>query len=490
MLFNSYEFVLAFLPLSIMGYYFFNYCGKYRLSKIYLLFMSLYFYSYFNRIYLLIILISIIFNFLVSCLLAHFQPEGKMLRIRKMILAIAILCNLSSIFYFKYYDFFVSNTNILFHTNFNLHYLILPLGISFFTFQQISFLVDCEKENFNCDFWDYALFVSFFPQLIAGPIVTHKEILPQFADNKNKSLNYQNLAKGFMAFSIGLAKKVLIADFCGNIANIGFAEPSELNTINSLLVVFSYTMQIYFDFSGYCDMATGIGYMFNIVMPQNFNSPYKAITIGGFWKRWHITLTRFLTAYIYIPLGGNRKGIRRTCINIFIVYLVSGIWHGANWTFILWGMMHGMACVFERLEEKRVKKIHPALLWLITFSFINLTWVYFRADSISIANELIKNIFAFDFGPINANILALYNTPFIQFLNETLKLPATNAFNSLNVAMIFNISLLFIVLGTQNTNERIKDFRPNILNGVYCVMLFLVSVLSFSNVSTFLYFNF
>lgn len=490
MLFNSYIFVLAFLPISIIGYYFLNYFGKYRVSKVFLLFMSLYFYSYFNRKYLLIILISIILNYLVSCLLVHIRPDGTTKLMRKSILLFAVFCNLASIFYFKYYNFFISNTNVIFQTDFNLHHLILPLGISFFTFQQISFLMDCEKGEVNYDFWDYALFVTFFPQLIAGPIVTHKEMMPQFADENNKHFNYENMAKGIMAFAVGLAKKVLIADFCGNIANAGFAMNTELNTINSVLVVFSYTMQIYFDFSGYCDMATGIGYMFNIIMPQNFNSPYKALTIVGFWKRWHMTLTRFLTAYIYIPLGGNRKGIRRTCINIFIVYLASGIWHGANWTFILWGIMHGVACIIERLGEKYIKNLHPALLWLTTFSFINLTWVYFRADSVSTANRIIKGIFSFDFGPINNDILTLYYTPFIQFINETIGFLPEGAFTPLSIAMIFNLVLIFLILGTRNTNEQLSNFKPKFLNGVLCVALLLMSVLSFSNVSTFLYFNF
>ena len=194
----------------------------------------------------------------------------------------------------------------------------------------------------------YASFVTFFPQLIAGPIVTHDELIPQFIDEKKKRINWDNIAKGIYIFTIGMFKKVILADTFGNAVNWGFQNIAELDTSNALIVMLAYTMQIYFDFSGYCDMALGIGKMLNIELPLNFNSPYKALRITEFWDRWHITLTRFLTKYVYIPLGGNRRGRLRTYFNILIVFLISGIWHGANWTFILWGGVHGVFVILTR----------------------------------------------------------------------------------------------------------------------------------------------
>ena len=210
------------------------------------------------------------------------------------------------------------------------------------------------------------MFVTFFPQLVAGPIVLHSEIVPQFADKKKKKLNADNFAKGIMAFSFGLAKKVLIADTLGKVVNWGYLDVGALDRTNAIIVILCYTLQIYFDFSGYCDMATGIGKMFNIDLPMNFNSPYRAVTILDFWNRWHMTLTRFFTRYVYIPLGGNRKGKLRTYINVFIVFTVSGIWHGANWTFIVWGMVHGLFNIFTRIFKKYIDKLPKFINWFIS----------------------------------------------------------------------------------------------------------------------------
>lgn len=319
--------------MSVAGYFCLNGLKRYRLGECFLLGMSLWFYGYFNICYLPIMLISILGNWGFSCLIAK---NGKD-KIKKLLLFLAVAINIGSIFYFKYYDFFIDNINRLFKTNFNLLNLVLPLGISFFTFQQISFQIDHYRENVKYDFLQYALFVSFFPQLVAGPIVTHDEIIPQFADRSRRTISLDNIGKGIISFTFGLSKKVLIADAIGNVANCGFSNIAGLDTTNAVLVMLAYTFQIYFDFSGYSDMAVGIGYMFNIELPSNFDSPYKSCSINEFWKKWHMTLTRFLRNYIYIPLGGNRKGRLRVYANIFIVYLFSGLWHGANWTFILWG---------------------------------------------------------------------------------------------------------------------------------------------------------
>ena len=334
MLFNSYIFVLLFLPACLAGYYLFHHIGKHRLAQCYLLAMSLWFYGYFNVKYLSVILTSIAVNYLMYSLLE--RDFGR--KLRKAVLLAAVAFNIGILFYFKYYDFFIGNINSLFHTDFNLKALLLPLGISFFTFQQLSFVIDAYHGQVpGYGLLEYMLFVTYFPQLIAGPIVTHDELVPQFKDKSRWKVDWRNFCCGLYIFAMGMAKKVLLADTFGKAVNWGFGNIDSLDSINAFLVMLSYTFQIYFDFSGYCDMAVGIGKMMNIDFPVNFNSPYKALTITDFWDRWHITLTRFFTKYVYIPLGGNRKGKCRTYLNMMAVFLLSGIWHGANWTFILWG---------------------------------------------------------------------------------------------------------------------------------------------------------
>ena len=308
MLFNSYIFVLAFLPITLLGYYGFNKIPKQgnTIAKSWLLVASLFFYGYFNWSYLAIIVVSILVNYVLSQMMLRSEKST----VRKIAFALGLILNIGCLFYYKYYDFFISNINTVFKTSFALTNVILPLGISFFTFQQLSYVIDSYKKKVpQYNILDYSLFVTFFPQLIAGPIVLHNEIVPQFADKENQHFNYDNFGKGIYAFSIGLAKKVLLADTFGIIANWGFGNIDTLDTVNALIVMLAYTLQIYLDFSGYSDMAIGLGYMFNIELPMNFNSPYKAITVVDFWKRWHMTLTRFFTTYIYIPLGGSRGGV-------------------------------------------------------------------------------------------------------------------------------------------------------------------------------------
>ena len=292
MLFNSYLFILIFMPLCLIGYFGLNRLNQKKLAMIYLLGMSLWFYGYFNPKYLVIISISIMANYLLYQIMM--RVGGRMLR--RMIFISGIAANIALLVYFKYTDFFISTVNSIADTDFSLLHITLPLGISFFTFQQISFLVDTyRKEVPVYDFVEYACFVTYFPQLIAGPIVTHDELIPQFRDNTKKHLNWENFSKGMYLFVLGLAKKVLVADTFGKVANIGFADVSALDSTNAIITMLSYTFQLYFDFSGYCDMAIGLGKMMNIDLPLNFNSPYKALTIVDFWKRWHMTLTRFFT---------------------------------------------------------------------------------------------------------------------------------------------------------------------------------------------------
>ena len=267
----------------------------------------------------------------------------------KPLLIFGIIANVALLGYFKYADFFIENVNSLFGTNIDLLNLALPLAISFFTFQQIAYLVDSyRKETKEYSFLNYALFVTFFPQLIAGPIVHHKEMMPQFENKWNLVKKYKNIALGLFIFSIGLFKKVVIADTFAIWATNGFDNATTLNLFEAWATSLSYTFQLYFDFSGYTDMAIGIALLFNIKLPINFNSPYKALNIQDFWRRWHITLGRFLRDYIYIPLGGNRTGKFRNYLNLLITFLIAGIWHGASWMFVFWGFLHGVAMVVHR----------------------------------------------------------------------------------------------------------------------------------------------
>lgn len=444
--------------------------------------MSLWFYGYFNIKYLILIISSIGINY-------FFYKILKLKKFKKQwILLIALLFNLGVLFYFKYYNFFIENVKLLFQKEFPLKTIILPLGISFFTFQQISFVVDAYKGEIpSYSLLDYACFVTFFPQLIAGPIVTHDELVPQFMDERKKTLQWDNFAKGLYIFTFGLAKKVLLADTFGSAANWGFSNIVELDTTNAILTMFSYTIQIYFDFSGYCDMAIGIGKMMNIDLPLNFNSPYKALTITEFWTRWHITLTRFFTKYIYIPLGGNRKGIFQTYFNIMIVFLASGLWHGANWTFILWGFCHGIFSVITRKYKTFFENLHPALSWIINFLFLNITWVIFRANTIHEGGRLLNRIALFDFGQINGNITSSFNLPEFLFLNKK--------FSILNIypqffMIIFFIIAFWLILGSKNAYEKMQEFTPTMGKMIITIILLVWSIFSFSGVSTFLYFNF
>ena len=483
MLFNSYIFIFIFLPLCLLGYFGLNHFKKYNLAQAFLLGMSLWFYAYFNLSYLFIIVFSVLINYSL-----YRMMQKKNNKHRKLFLWIGLIANIGSLIYFKYMDFFISNINVVFNTNFNLLHILLPLGISFFTFQQLSFIIDSyKKEVPEYSFLYYASFVTFFPQLVAGPIVTHDELIPQFLDNKKKKINFDNLAKGIYAFSIGLAKKVIIADTFGIAVNYGYSNISNLDTTNAIIVMLAYTIQIYFDFSGYSDMAIGLGKMFNFDIPQNFNSPYKALTISDFWSRWHMTLTRFFTKYIYIPLGGNRKGNVRTYVNIMIVFIVSGFWHGANWTFIIWGILHGIFSVITRKFKSFFDKLHPALNYLITFSFVNFTWIIFRADSIRDALRIIYRILLCTFGGIDENIITAFKLPGINLLFESLKI--YNYFPYALLVLFFIITFI-IMLGCSNAVEKTNKFKPSVINIIKVVILLVWSIISFGGISTFLYFNF
>lgn len=484
MLFNSYVFVLLFLPLCILGYFGCNHFGKQRLGKMFLLGMSLWFYGYFHVEYLFIIASSILCNYFFYLLLGKSTKGNR----RKWLLAAALLLNVGILFYFKYFNFFLENISLLLKKDFVTEPILLPLGISFFTFQQLSFVIDAYKgEVPSYRFLDYACFVTFFPQLIAGPIVTHDELIPQFLDEGRKSFRWDNFVRGIYLFALGLGKKVLIADTFGNGVNWGFSNIGELNSTNAFLVMLFYTIQIYFDFSGYCDMAVGLGKMMNLKLPVNFHSPYRAVTITEFWDRWHMTLTRFFTNYVYIPLGGSRKGQARTCLNVMIVFLVSGLWHGANWTFVLWGACHGMCSVADRLCKGVIKKVPKALMRMLTFAFLNVTWVLFRADSVGDAAVFLGRLFAFDFGRADSSLTAAFYLPECRLLDSLI--PFTGICPEFFL-IVFTAAALLLLFRGKNAYERMQSFEPTPGRLLVTTVLLVWCICSFSGISTFLYFNF
>lgn len=488
MLFNSYIFVLLFLPVTLFIYFLFNHFGCHKMSIIFLAAASFVFYSYNSVKLAWVLVISVTGNFFLATIIKHCLQK----QIRKLVLIAGILANSGSIFYFKYLNFVLANLNTLFEKDFIMKNIVLPLGISFYTFQQISFLIDTYRgETSDYSFWEYTAFVSFFPQLVAGPIVLHSEIIPQFRDKAKWRFNHDNFANGIYVFTIGLSKKVLLADLFGSAVTWGWATIDTLSSMEIIIVMLSYTFQIYFDFSGYSDMAVGLGKMFNIEIPVNFLSPYKSYSILEFWKRWHITLTRFLRNYVYIPLGGNKKGYARTYVNIILVFLLSGVWHGANWTFILWGVLHGLAQVLNRFFEKTWNNCNPVFRWLCTFSFINIMWLLFRADSVMQAMILMKRMFVMDSLTIRAE---LYNC-FFYALPELGWIAQHFNFLSYLTAHITGFYMwtalvvaVFMCLNLNNLHD--KEFKPTWPKSLCTPVLLIWSIVSLGNMTTFLYFNF
>lgn len=491
MLFNSYIFILFFLPACLTGYYIFNHYKLYKLGTFFLLGMSLWFYGYFNPKYLILICGSIVFNYAIYKYMYMILEKRRTQKIRKYILTIGICCNLGVLGYFKYMNFFVENLNLIFKAGFNLKNIILPLGISFFTFQQISFIVDSYKMSgggYKYSLLEYSAYVTFFPQLVAGPIVTHDVLVPQLQDETRKHCNWNYMAKGITLFTLGLVKKVLLADVFGNAVNYAFDHIELLNSTTAVIAIFSYTIQIYFDFSGYSDMAIGLGWMMNIDLPINFDSPYKSLTVTEFWKKWHMTLTSFFTMYLYIPLGGNRKGLGRTCINIFLVFLLSGLWHGAGWTFILWGAMHGIAQIVERLLRAQWDKMHPVFSWILSFGFINLTWVFFRADGISEALRIINRVACMDFGSIDKEIVSVFAQPEWRFLGDFVPKLLSSYPNF--IMLVYYLLAFVIILGMPNAKSIAENHIQNRIAPIAVAICLTWCLFSFGGVSTFLYFNF
>lgn len=487
MLFTSFEFIFAFLPVVFGVYFLLNRFGYERASKIWLVFCSLFYYSWWKPIYLPLIVLSILINFYIGTSLLKSTWLSARLS-QRAILVVGICFNVGLLGFFKYTDFFIANINSLLGLNLDLLKLMLPLGISFFTFLQISFLVDSYKGiSKEYDLLNYSLFVSFFPELLSGPIVHHKEIIPQFDDPAKRVVIAENVARALFIFSIGLFKKVVIADRLAQWANVGFDHAAVLNFFEAWFVSLSYTFQIYFDFSGYTDMAIGAALLFNIKLPLNFDSPYKSTNPQEFWQRWHMTLSRFLRDYIYIPLGGNRRGEYRQSVNIMITFVVSGIWHGAGWTYIMWGATWGLSLIVHRLWKRTGWNINRSVNAVLFFLFFNATWILFRGRSFGDIVKVFKGQLGFNgvvlpeswaaIGPLKG--MGLTFGPWLGNIG------ADKQYLLYLIAASAIICFCF-----RNSNELSERLTPSWRWALFTALLLGVSLVHLSQVTEFLYFNF
>lgn len=517
MLFNSYVFLFAFLPITFALFYVLGGKGKTQLAMAWLTLASLYFYAWNNPIYLFLLIPSMLVNYGVGEWLSQANwAQGT----RKSLCVATVAGNLLLLGFYKYAGFCAENINSLLHTALPVTKRELPLAISFFTFLQIAYVVDMYKgTKVERGFVPYLLFVTFFPHLIAGPLVHHGEMMPQFTKRSSFRINYADIAIGLTIFFIGLFKKVIIADQVAIYASSAFAGAAKGYTFTFFegwTAALSYTMQLYFDFSGYSDMAIGLARLFGILLPLNFNSPYRAFNIIDFWRRWHMTLSRFLRDYLYIPLGGGRKGPFRRHANLLITMLLGGLWHGAGWTFIIWGFLHGCFLIINHVWRGWRKS--PASLlekgggWALTFLAVVVGWVFFRAASFDAAMQILRGMFGFNGislpEALSAKLhsLSSFTKGWISF--EGIQV---NAFPQGVSAAAWALAAMLIALLLPNVYQIMNRFqpafetypgelrnltsswllwRPRAAWAVLTALLGIWSILNLSRVSEFLYFQF
>lgn len=465
MVFSSAIFLLVFLPITFIVNFFLNN----KFSNVWLLLASLFFYAWGEPVFVLLMILSIILNWLVGILITKTKDKK-----RNIILTIGIICNLSLLGYYKYAGFAVSILNWLAHHEvLPIPQIALPIGISFFTFQAISYIVDVYRNDTECSFnlINVALYISFFPQLIAGPIVKYRDINKQIMSRK---VNWLKVSAGFKRFIYGLSKKVLISNVLGLCADTIYAyDISLLDWKMAWIGALAYTFQIYYDFSGYSDMAIGLGKIFGFDILENFNYPYLSKSISEFWRRWHISLGSWFREYLYIPLGGNRKGEVRTYINLFIVFLLTGLWHGANFTFVLWGLYHGFFSIIERLGFGKWLKKHNVLATIYCFLVVNFGWVMFRSTGIKDCLRFILRMIL----------------PF-KYTNKGVMIQ--NYFDS-KVLFIGIIAILGAGIVKKYTPRKIADkWKDSIFEALYCIFLLVLCLASIASntYNPFIYFQF
>lgn len=518
MAFNSYEFLFGFLPVVFCGYFF---LGKWSqlLAGIWLSMASLFFYGYGDLRALPLLVSSIVCNYYFGARLSSSAPGAG--KYRRVYVYIAICANLTVLGFFKYANFLIRTINILLlHANYppiDEVAVALPVGISFFTFTQIAFLADCYQQKVREQkFLHYGLFVTYFPHLVAGPIIHHSQMMPQFARASTYRMDPAKICLGLVAFTLGLAKKVILADWIGQYSDLLFRNLSQgvaPTLINSWTGALAYAFQIYYDFSGYSDMAVGLSLLFGVVLPINFNSPYKATDIIDFWRRWHISLSTFLRDYLYIPLGGNRLGGARRYLNLIVTMLLGGLWHGASWTFVLWGGVHGFFLAVNHAWRKlfsrstRIPSSLPKVVgWGVTSVSVVFAWVLFRAGTLREAMDVYR-------GMLGMNGIALpvplagrvhflpawLRIEFIGIWNESI--PAgMSATEGIGLVILCTVLSLILpntadLIGTEirldqgNSAGQMPLFRRRKL-AFGLGVLFVVSILSLHRVTRFIYFQF
>lgn len=540
MLFNSPQFLFFFLPLTLWVFHKLSLAGHADRARAWLVFASLGFYGWWEPVYLLLILASIAVNYGLAISLDRVASSDN--RVRWWLLFAGVLANLGAIAWFKYSGFLMGTSNAVFGSEFHIRTIVLPLAISFFTFQQIAYLVEVYRRNHGAgDLGNYLLFVTFFPQLIAGPIVNYRDMAPQFEGLK-KGIVPANLLLGLMVFSIGLFKKVIIADGVAPYSDTVFglaAAGVELSFLEAWAGALAYTVQLYFDFSGYSDMAIGLGCMLGIRLPKNFESPYKAGSIIDFWRRWHISLSTFLRDYLYVPLGGSQRGPTRTLVNLMIVMVLGGLWHGAGWTFIAWGALHGFYLLINHLWRRKFfknvnqaenmagEKINARLFsWLkassyklfshaLTLFAVVVAWVLFRATTLADAMHVLRGMFGFNGVSLPATwqykqpavvdaltqlgitfkelpTLGPLFTPLADALRMLGKGNALDSAGTLTALLSLSIPLL-AVLVLPNSNRLLSTrLRPKMIwvLAPICAVLAAYGAVGGSGTSQFLYFNF
>jgi D-alanyl-lipoteichoic acid acyltransferase DltB (MBOAT superfamily) len=491
MLFNSYSFIFLYLPVVVLGFFMLG-RRSHRWAAAWLAVASLFFYGYWNPAYVILLMASIGANYGFGRAINRAALAGLARRSR-LTLTLAVSANLVLLAYYKYANFFVGAIDPLFGAHLALGNIILPLGISFFTFTQIAFLVDTyQRKVAEYSFVHYTVFVTYFPHLIAGPVLHHKEMMPQFDNPANYAINWRNVASGLMLFALGLVKKTLWADALAPFANgifNGVQQGGLPTAYEAWAGALTYTLQIYFDFSGYTDMAVGIALIFNIRLPFNFNSPYKASSMIEFWRRWHMTLSRFLRDYLYIPLGGNQHGAVRRYLNLMATMVLGGLWHGAGWTFIGWGALHGFylmvnhgwrACFPNLARHGVAARIRVMLSCLLTFTAVVVAWVLFRSADFSHALVMLKAMFG-----IAARPIALHA---VLHGNLLMLVPMSGR----DLVKLLVLALAWVWLLPNSMRVKFVDGHPVwvLAQALVVAAAMLLAIDQFGSYSPFLYFQF
>ena len=479
MVFSSMVFLWIFLPVVFVLS---RIIRNLKAQNILLLLASLVFYAWGEPSYLILLLVSIFMNWIFGLLIDRFRNRGK------LFLALDVIANLALLGYFKYADFSINTVNRLFHTSIPAANIALPVGISFFTFQAMSYVIDLYRGEYKVqkNLLDLALYVSFFPQLIAGPIVLYKDIDEQI---RHREITREKTASGIRRFLYGLGKKVILSNLIAiAVDNLFGLDVSTMSGAQAWIAAIGYTLQIYYDFSGYSDMAIGVSKLFGYALLPNFDSPYQAVSVTDFWRRWHISLTSFLREYVYFPLGGSRKGTARTYLNILIVFLVSGIWHGANWTFVLWGVLHGLCQMAERAGKPVLQKIPVVIRRIVTFLVVSYLWLLFRSADLAEFKRVCWHLFIDRHFTINGDFLSVFRLPGIRNLMKVLHLGLSDyAVSALSAGIYVGVAIV-LCNAFPNTNRRTYRFGRGTL--VILAVLFYICLLSLTGVSTFVYNNF